>query len=95
MAQAFAAAFPQDSALLAAKKSRSQVPPYAPAEMESRLLATVTISGDDLRLLAAARAKRCLDYILSAPGPKIEPERVYRTEGAVRPDGAKAIFTLR
>ena len=63
--------------------------------MERRLLTTVTASPDDLRLLAAARAKRCLDYLLGAPGPKIEPERVFLTESAVKPDGARAIFTLQ
>ena len=95
LAAVYAAAFPKDSAVLATRKARSALPPYPPAEMERRLLATVTVSPDDLRLLAAARAKRCLDYLLSAPGPKIEPERVYLTEGAVKPDGAKAIFTLQ
>jgi len=95
LAAQFAAAFPQDTAVVAAKKAKSKLPPYPPDEMELRLLATVTVSPDDLRLLAAARAKRCLDYLLSAPGPKIEPERVYLTEGAVKPDGAKAIFTLQ
>jgi hypothetical protein len=95
LAAQFAAAFPADSAVLAAKKAKSKLPPYPEAEMERRLLATVTVSPDDLRLLAAARAKRCLDYLLSAPGSKIEPERAYLTEGAVKPDGAKAIFTLQ
>ena len=94
LAQAFAAAFPQDSAVLAGKKAKSSLPPYPPAEMERRLMPTIVISADDLRLLAAARAKACLDYLLGASGPKIEPERVFLTEGAVKPDGAKAIFTL-
>jgi len=92
---AFNAAFPNDSAVAAAKKTKSAAAPYPAAEMERRLLATVTISPDDLHLLATARAKACLDYLLSVPANKIEPERVFLTEGAIKTDGSRAVFTLQ
>jgi hypothetical protein len=92
---AFNAAFPSDTAVAAAKKAKSAAPPYPAAEMERRLLVTIAISPDDLHLLATARAKACLDYLLTVPTNKIEPERVFLTEGGMKTDGTRAVFTLQ
>jgi hypothetical protein len=46
-------------------------------------------------LLATARAKACLDYLLTVPTNKIEPERVFLTEGGMKTDGTRAVFTLQ
>jgi hypothetical protein len=92
---AFVVAFPADSAVLAAKKVKSSAPPYPAAEMERRLAATIAITPDDLHLLATARAKACLDYLLSVPANKIEVERVFLTEGGMKTDGSRAVFTLQ
>ena len=46
----------------------------------------------DLQKLATARAKACHDYLLSRPSEKIEPERVVISGGAMKHEGAKAIF---
>ncbi len=92
---AFVVAFPADSAVLAAKKAKSNAPPYPAAEMERRLAATIAITPDDLHLLATARAKACLDYLLSVPANKIEVERVFLTEGSTQTVGTRAVFTLQ
>jgi hypothetical protein len=76
-------------------EATSAAPPYPVPEMERRLLATIAVSPDDLRLLATARAKRCLDYLLTTPADKIEPERVFLTAGAMKVEGAKAAFNLQ
>jgi len=94
MANAFAAAFPNDSAVLAAKGKKGAMP-HPPEVMEQRLLATIPLTADDLQLLATARAKACLDYLLTAPANKIEAERVLMTGGAMKTEGAKAVFTLQ
>ncbi|HUO51786.1 MAG TPA: DUF748 domain-containing protein [Gemmatimonadaceae bacterium] len=91
---AYAEAFPGDSAVIASRKSKSPLP-YPAAAMEQRLAATIALSPEDLQLLAAARAKRCLDYLLTVPANRIEPERVLLTGGAMRTDGARAEFTLQ
>jgi hypothetical protein len=95
IAAAFIVAFPRDSAVLAAKKSKSKDTPYPTPEMERRLLGTIDVSRDDLRLLAADRAKRCLDYLLTTPTNKIDASRMVITEGALQRGGAKAVFTLQ
>jgi len=91
----FAASFPNDTAVLARKKAKDAAPPYPPAEMERRLLATITVPPDDLRLLATERGKRCLDYLLSTPAQKIEPERVFLAAADAKTSGARVIFTLQ
>src|SRR5262249_55468729 len=94
LAKEFAAAFPNDSAVRAMKGKQGAMP-YPPDVMDQRLLATIQVSGDDLTRLAAARAKACLDYLLTVPANKIEPERVLLTGGAAKTSGAKALFTLQ
>jgi hypothetical protein len=49
----------------------------------------------DQRLLANARAKSCLDYFLTTPSNKVEPGRVFLTEGGLKMDGTKAEFVLQ
>jgi hypothetical protein len=39
-----------------------------------------------------ARAKACHDYLLSRASEKIEPDRVVIGSGAIKHEGAKAIF---
>jgi flagellar motor protein MotB len=46
----------------------------------------------DLQKLAAARAKACHDYLFSRASEKIEAERVVIGSGAIKHEGAKAIF---
>ena len=95
LASAYATAFPTDSAVVAAKSKKGGTLPYPPDLMEQKLLAQISLAPDDLQLLAAARAKVCLDYLLTQPANKIEPERVLLTGGAMRTQGARAVFTLQ
>ena len=49
----------------------------------------------ELQALAAARAKACLDHLLAAPNYKIEADRVIIAGGAMKTEGAKAVFTTQ
>jgi len=69
------------------------VPP--PAEMEQRLLGTFTVSADDLRQLAAARAKALIVLLLEA---KVDPGRLYEVSGgerAAKEAGGRVYFGLK
>jgi hypothetical protein len=54
-----------------------------PEEMESRMLASIQVTNDDLRQLAFARANAVKDY-LTGPG-KIEAARVFILEPGAKP----------
>jgi len=69
------------------------VPP--PAEMEQRLLGTFTVSADDLRQLAAARAKALIVLLLEA---KVDPGRLFEVSGgerAAKEAGGRVYFGLK
>jgi uncharacterized protein involved in outer membrane biogenesis len=95
LAAAFAAAYPADSAVVAAKRAKRPAPPYPDAEMERRLLASISIAPGELQALAGARAKGCQEYILSRPGETVEAERVFLTAGSDKTSGAKVEFNLQ
>jgi hypothetical protein len=69
------------------------VPP--PAEMEQRLLGTFTVSADDLRQLAADRAKALIGLLLEA---KVDPGRLFAVSGgerAAKEGGGRVYFGLK
>ncbi|HTG53601.1 MAG TPA: DUF748 domain-containing protein, partial [Gemmatimonadaceae bacterium] len=94
LAKEFSTTFPSDSAVIATKGKQGALP-YPADVMEKRLLASIQLGADDLTRLAASRAKLCLDYLLTVPANKIEPERVLLLGGAPKTAGAKALFTLQ
>lgn len=77
------------------EKSKEKTPPPADAEMEQRLLATVTVSPEDLRRLADARAKGLIEKLRAA---QVAPERIFEVEGgerAKKEGGPRVYFGLR
>ena len=93
--EAYQAAFPAP-ALLKEKTQEAAQPPPPPAEMEQRLLGTLTVLPGDLQQLADARAKAVVKAL--AKGGKVEAARVFETTGGERPrkeGGSRAYFSLR
>jgi hypothetical protein len=71
-------------------------PPPTVAQMEARLSASIAVTADDFRQLAAQRAAAARDRILAAA--QVDPGRVFLVEGGERAGkgkGARAYFTLR
>lgn len=71
-------------------------PPPTANEMEQRLLSSITVTPDDLRLLAADRAQKVRDRLLE--GGQVAPERIYLTEAKGQAPPGKApqvVFTLK
>ncbi len=85
---AFDAAFPAPKAVKEAKP----IPPPPPAEMELRLLGTLTVGAGDLAQLADARAKGVLAWLLDAA--KVDPGRVFQVRES-RVQGAVVGFALK
>jgi len=70
-------------------------PTAPPAELEQRLLGNLTVSADDLRQLAAARAKALIGLFLDA---KVDPGRLFQVSGgerAAREGGSRVYFGLK
>ncbi len=91
---AFDAAFPAPAPEKG--KEAEQVPPPPPAEMEQRLLATVTVGPDDLRALADARTKAMVALVLR--GGAVDASRVFEVRGgerAAKEGGARVYFTVK
>jgi uncharacterized protein involved in outer membrane biogenesis len=61
-------------------------------QIEGSVDSTTDKGAGDLEKLAMARAKACHDYLLSRASEKIEPDRVVIGSGAIKHEGAKAIF---
>jgi hypothetical protein len=94
LAKEFETTFPSDTAVIRTKGKQGALP-YPADVMEQKLMATIQVGPDEIQPLAAARAKACLDYLLTVPTNKIEPERVLLLGGAPKTAGAKAVFTLQ
>ena len=84
---AFGAAFPSPEV-----KGVKPPPPPPPAEMEQRLLGSVAVDPADLTLLADARAKAVLRWLLDSA--KADPERVFQVRTG-KATGAAVAFTLK
>jgi hypothetical protein len=70
-------------------------PPPPPAEMEQRLLGTLEVSADDLRQLAAARAKALIKLLLD---DQVDPGRLFAVTGgerAAKEGGSRVYFGLK
>lgn len=93
---AFEAAFPAPAPEKGKEAAAAPVPPPPPAEMEQRLLATITVSADDLRQLADARTRAMIALLLR--DGSIEASRVFAVaggEGAAKQGGARVYFTVK
>ncbi len=86
---AFDAAFPADSAVAAAKKSKSAAPPYPAAEMERRLLATIVISPDDLHS-PRDRARQGMPGLPAERAGEQDRIRESLSDGGIDQDGWRA-----
>ncbi|HVN76290.1 MAG TPA: DUF748 domain-containing protein [Thermoanaerobaculaceae bacterium] len=76
-------------------KDAAQVPPPPPAEMEQRLLGTITVSPDELRALAEARTKAVVALVLQ--GGAVDATRVFEVRGgerAAKEGGARVYFSV-
>lgn len=70
-------------------------PQPPPAEMEQRLLGTFAVSADDLRELAAARAKALIGLLVEG---KVDPGRLFAVSGgerAAKEGGSRVYFGLK
>jgi hypothetical protein len=88
MRVAFEAAFPAPKAT----KETKPTPPSPPAEMEQRLLGTLKADPSDLAILADARAKAVLGWLLNTA--KADPERVFEVQTGTA-KGAVVAFSLK
>lgn len=71
-------------------------PPLGSSEMEAKLLGTIAIGPDDLRALAAARARTVRDYLTTTG--KVAAERVFLAEakaGTERPPAPRVWLDLK
>ena len=85
---AFETAFPAPKGA----KDATAVPPPPPAEMEQRLLGNQKVDPVDLAMLADARAKGVLAWLLNTA--KADPERVFQVRTG-QAKGAVVAFTLK
>jgi hypothetical protein len=77
-------------------KENVQIPPPPPAEMEQRLLGTLTVTPGELRQLADARTKAVVQLLLQ--DGKIEASRIFEVEGgerAKKEGGSRVYFTVK
>jgi len=92
LAEAYEAAFPTPQEA----RSKAKTPPPPPGEMEQRLLGSLTVDPNELRILADRRTKALVKVVLE--GGKIEASRVFETEGgerAKKEGGSRVYFTLK
>ena len=85
---AFETAFPAPKGA----KDATAVPPPPPAEMEQRLLGNQKVDPVDLAMLADARAKGVLAWLLNTA--KADPERVFQVRTG-QAKGAVVAFALK
>lgn len=88
----FDAAFPPPKEVTGKPKT----PPPPPAEMEQRLLGTLTVNANELRELADRRTKAMVKALLE--GGKVEAHRVFKIEGgerAKKEGGSRVYFGLK
>ena len=96
LANEFAALFPADSAVSAARVTRRPlVEALAGRDLESRVLPAVVVGVAELRALADARARACRDYLLSTEGASVERVFLAATGAAPAAVGRKATFKLQ
>ncbi len=95
LAAEYAALYPSDSVVLAARAARRPMAEaLAGREIEPRVLEAQTVGVAELRALADARARACRDYLLTGDGAPVE--RVFLAAAAATPPavGRKATFKL-
>lgn len=95
LAAEFAALFPTDSVVAAARASRRPLAEaLAGRDVEPRVLDVIVIGAAELRALADARARACRDYLLAGDAPPVERVFLAATAAAPVAGGRKATFKL-